>query len=105
MSEPRQQHHAVPHPVHLRIRRHRDGMGRIGKVGEGMARVFAAAKHATKALFLRFGLEIRRVGVPGKPVTPGEYRHTMMRYNQIDVVLDVGANTGQYGLQLRAEGY
>lgn len=37
MSEPRQQHHAVPHPVHLRIRRHRDGMGRVGKVNDWTA--------------------------------------------------------------------
>jgi hypothetical protein len=31
------QHPAVQHPVHLRIRRHRDGMGRIGKVNDWAA--------------------------------------------------------------------
>ena len=31
------QHPAVQHPVHLRIRRHRDGMGRIGKVNDWTA--------------------------------------------------------------------
>jgi FkbM family methyltransferase len=70
-----------------------------------MTRVLPAAKHTTRAVFLRAGLDIRRVGVPGKPVTDAEYRQAMMRYNQIDVVLDVGANTGQYAMQLRAGGY
>ena len=31
------QHPAVQHPVHLRIRRHRDGMGRIGKANDWLA--------------------------------------------------------------------
>ena len=31
------QHPAVAHPVHLRIRRHRDGMGPIGKANDWLA--------------------------------------------------------------------
>jgi FkbM family methyltransferase len=50
-------------------------------------------------------VDIRRAGMPGKPVTDAEYRQAMMRHNQIDVVLDVGANTGQYATRLRAGGY
>ena len=30
-------HHAVQHPVHLRIRRHRDGMGPVGKANDWLA--------------------------------------------------------------------
>ena len=35
--EPPQQHPAVAHPVHLRIRRHRDGMGAVGKANDWLA--------------------------------------------------------------------
>ena len=31
------QHPAVPHPVHLRIRRHREGMGPVGKANDWLA--------------------------------------------------------------------
>ena len=30
-------HPAVPHPVHLRIRRHREGMGKVGRVNDWLA--------------------------------------------------------------------
>jgi hypothetical protein len=40
MSEPHdpaQAHPAVRHPVHLRVQRHRDGMGRVGRVNDWLA--------------------------------------------------------------------
>jgi hypothetical protein len=37
MSEPGQHHHAVQHPIHLRIRRHQAGMGKVGKANDWLA--------------------------------------------------------------------
>ena len=36
LSDP-QQHPAVAHPVHLRVRRHRSGMGRVGRANDWLA--------------------------------------------------------------------
>ena len=53
-------------------------------------------------MFNRLGLEVRRY----RPLSTlhGARAHAL-RAGRIDTVLDVGANAGQYGLILRAEGY
>jgi FkbM family methyltransferase len=55
-------------------------------------------KQLVRRTLKRFGLEIRR----------RQPDHTLMGFiakRDIDVVLDVGANVGQFGTSLRAEGY
>jgi FkbM family methyltransferase len=55
-------------------------------------------KRVVRRTLKRFGLEIRRIETP----------RTLMGFitdRNIDVVLDVGANVGQFGASLRAQGY
>jgi FkbM family methyltransferase len=67
------------------------------------------AAHAKHALLLsiqrtarKIGVEITRTGSFG---LRGPRRGQMLAQHGIDLVLDVGANSGQYGTQLRREGY
>jgi FkbM family methyltransferase len=52
-------------------------------------------KRSVKKFFWRFGVEIRR--------SPSLLK--FLKSRQIDTVLDVGANIGQFGLDLRDQGY
>jgi FkbM family methyltransferase len=56
-------------------------------------------EQAVKQLAHRFGLEI------GHYRPPGPRRMRMLAKHEIGVVLDVGANLGQYALELRRHGY
>lgn len=52
-------------------------------------------KRLVKKFFWRFGFDIRR----------GPNLMKFLKSRQIDIVLDVGANIGQFGLDLRDQGY
>ena len=59
-------------------------------------------KHALRNLAETTGLEVR----PTNVYTSQKLRHRLLfSYLPIDLVLDVGANTGQFALQCRAAGY
>jgi FkbM family methyltransferase len=58
-------------------------------------------KRLIKTAFRRAGLEIKRTD----PESPEDCTFQMMKWNDINLVLDVGANVGQYGLRLRSAGY
>jgi FkbM family methyltransferase len=45
------------------------------------------------------------VGLPGASFGPGARRARLLATYEIDLVVDVGANTGQYGASLRGFGY
>jgi FkbM family methyltransferase len=66
----------------------------------------AHAKHVLlqtiRRLGRRVGLEITRAGAAE---LPGPRRSQMLARLEIDLVLDVGANAGQYATQLRRDGY
>jgi hypothetical protein len=51
-----------------------------------------------KSALKRFGLEIRRTGFDRDLMD-------FIAHRQIDTVIDVGANIGQFGQELRAKGY
>lgn len=55
-----------------------------------------------KKLLRHYGIEVRRVGL-GPRSTPGLV--DFLNSRQIDMVLDVGANVGQFGMELRHRGY
>jgi FkbM family methyltransferase len=64
--------------------------------------MLASIKRAIAAAVRRAGYEI----VPIGPVYPSANRRmTMLTHHEIDTVLDVGANTGQYASALRRAGY
>jgi len=59
-------------------------------------------KRVLKAGLRSAGLEMHRI----RPLATTEHRRrAMIEYLGIDAVLDVGANAGQYALQLRGSGY
>lgn len=59
-------------------------------------------KQVVRALLRQVGLDVRRF----HPASSDDARLVaMLREHSIDVVLDVGANTGQFGEMLRAVGY
>jgi FkbM family methyltransferase len=45
------------------------------------------------------------IGLPGALFGPGARRGRLLAAYEIDLVIDVGANTGQYGASLRESGY
>jgi len=55
-----------------------------------------------KRILNRAGFDITRYDVQSNPVAR---RAQLLKRNKINIVLDVGANHGQYGLQLRGIGY
>lgn len=55
-----------------------------------------------KRAFRQLGIEVRRID-PGASL--GLFLVTLIRDLEIDAVLDVGANEGQFGKMLRGEGY
>jgi FkbM family methyltransferase len=60
----------------------------------------ARFKQTIRRSLRRFGLDIHRVG-PGRSPDLADF----LAARQVDVVLDVGANLGQFGLELRDRGY
>jgi FkbM family methyltransferase len=71
------------------------------------ARARRAVNHAVKQAFAAAGLEVSRRRPAGEPVLSrfDRRRDRLMRDAGVDVVLDVGASRGYYGLTLRAAGY
>jgi FkbM family methyltransferase len=63
------------------------------------------AKRLLKLILWKAGIVIRRAHPQDRPTTPEECRMAMIRHNKISVVLDVGANDGQFGGVLRENGY
>src|SRR5438067_12277624 len=57
-------------------------------------------KHAIRKSLWRFGIDIRRIG-PGRFPNLADF----LAARNVDVVLDVGANVGQFGKTLREQGY
>src|SRR6185436_2282089 len=60
------------------------------------------AKRLVRSLFLRAGLDIHRLTPASDPYAQ---IHAAVAANAIDIVFDVGANTGQFASALRAIGY
>ena len=60
------------------------------------------AKRLVRSLFLRAGLDIHRLTPASDPYAQ---IHAAIAANAIDMVFDVGANTGQFASALRAIGY
>ena len=61
-----------------------------------------SAKHLTRQSLKHFGLHVQRYS----PITvPEALVSTLLAHEAIDLVLDVGANAGQYAQALRASGY
>lgn len=58
-------------------------------------------RSSVKRLVRRAGVDIVRY--PGKD--PAHARAKLLRHLGVDVVFDVGANSGQYGVELRSHGY
>jgi len=57
--------------------------------------------HQAQSIMRRAGLDVRRYPAH----SPGYLRARALASHDIDVVLDVGANRGQYGTELRSFGY
>jgi FkbM family methyltransferase len=72
------------------------------KLGPGVAHAKHVALLSIKRAALKAGVEIKRAGP--SPLH-GPRRGQMLAQHGIDLVLDVGANAGQYAKQLRREGY
>ena len=72
-------------------------LGPLIAAGEGVAQV----QRTLKRLVRRAGVDIVRY--PGKD--PAYARGRLLRHLAVDVVFDVGANSGQYGAELRSHGY
>jgi FkbM family methyltransferase len=67
-----------------------------------MERLEVQVKRITKTIVQKFGYKIIRIG----PCTSVDLRRQILiGKNNINVVVDIGANTGQYGKALRATGY
>ena len=62
----------------------------------------SGAKRLVRSLFLRAGLDIHRLTPASDPYAQ---IHAAIKANEIDLVLDVGANAGQFASALRAIGY
>jgi FkbM family methyltransferase len=60
------------------------------------------AKRLVRSLFLRAGLDLHRLTPAADPYVQLNYA---LKAHGIDLVLDVGANTGQFASSLRAIGY
>lgn len=60
------------------------------------------AKRLVRSLFLRAGLDLHRLTPASDPYVQLHYG---LKANAVDLVLDVGANTGQFASGLRAIGY
>jgi FkbM family methyltransferase len=60
------------------------------------------AKRLVRSLFLRAGLDLHRLTPASDPYVQ---LHYALKANGIDLVLDVGANTGQFASSLLAVGY
>lgn len=61
-----QQHHAVAHPVHLRNRRHRDGMGPVGKANDWLATHLAVVFGIAWTIWVFFTVPIVAYFLPAK---------------------------------------
>ena len=59
-------------------------------------------KSLIKKLALMAGYEIRRYAIQSS--TGAQFQH-ILKYHEIDLILDVGANTGQFGHELRLGGF
>jgi len=67
-----------------------------------MARVVEGTLHYVRAALRRAGLTVHRYS----PATVPDARiQALLAHHQIDLVLDVGANAGQYAMALRHAGY
>lgn len=64
----------------------------------------AVVVNRLKALALRFGFEVRR-HQPSVPPTAEVRRTKLLSSRGVTLVIDVGANSGQYACQLRHAGY
>jgi FkbM family methyltransferase len=61
-------------------------------------------KALVNSILRKAGLEIRRLPHLNQQ-TPAGRRFSMIQYNRINKIIDVGANSGQYGRYLRESGY
>src|SRR4051794_15879966 len=59
-----------------------------------------AAKSRVKTLLANRGWDVRRL-----PTAPAQKRRALMERHNVDLVIDVGANVGQYATRLRQAGY
>ena len=67
-----------------------------------LAQASATARRLARRGFKRFGLHVQRYS----PVTVREaLMQTLIAHQRVDLVLDVGANAGQYARALRESGY
>jgi FkbM family methyltransferase len=60
------------------------------------------AKRLVRSLFLRAGIDVHRLTPASNPYVQ---IHHALKTNRVDLVLDVGANTGQFASSLRAIGF
>lgn len=72
-------------------------------IAQGPTGAVAQVKQVLKRQIRRLGYDVRRY--TGEPASFESRRTTIMRARGIDLVLDVGANVGQYGGELRRTGY
>jgi FkbM family methyltransferase len=76
---------------------------------QSRGRTLRAIRTGTRAAFGALGYDIHRKGIPRfvdhGPHEPHVNRARIMRRREIDLVLDIGANEGQYGVELRSTGY
>lgn len=61
-------------------------------------------KKAIKSTFRLFGLDISKVNL-APPIVKENMPPTSFQHHQIDLLLDVGANIGQFALNVRQQGY
>jgi FkbM family methyltransferase len=85
---------------------HRDASGQSSvwdPVEIGPGGVLSQAKKCVRRSFRRLGYDVRRYRGEGESYEARRCR--IMRLHEVDLVLDVGANVGQYAIGLRHLGY
>ncbi len=60
-------------------------------------------KETIRQMLQKLGLDVRRY-VPSTPLPPSQVTSSMRKF-EIDLVLDVGANRGQFASEIRQQGY
>ena len=81
---------------------HGERPGRVAIVRTGHGRVTWTPRETAHALLRRLGVDVVRY--PGRGSAFGR-RMKLLDFHRIDVIIDVGANVGQYGRQLRDLGF
>ena len=74
-----------------------------GPTARDSAGTLVQARRTVRRQIRRLGYDVHRYN--GEPATFESRRTAIMRAHAVDLVLDVGANVGQYGGELRRSGY